>query len=89
MMKKLFVRCIAILLVVFLTGGGVKTVTPTEEEDSMASSLQEEDVYGHPHRETLDLLDNESMKFKVYRTDINGDIVVKSNGKELSFETSK
>ena len=46
-------------------------------------------VYGHPHRETLDLLDNEAMKFKVYRTDINGDIVVRSNGKELSFETSK
>lgn len=42
MMKKLFVRCIAILLVVALTGCGGKTVTPTEEEDSMASSLQEE-----------------------------------------------
>lgn len=42
MMKKFFVRCIAILLVVSLTGCGVKTVTPTEEEDSMASSLQEE-----------------------------------------------
>ena len=46
-------------------------------------------TYGHPHRETLDLLDNEAIKFKVYRTDLSGDIVVRSNGKELSFETSK
>lgn len=46
-------------------------------------------TYGHPHRETLDLVDSESWKFKVYRTDTNGDIVVRSNGKELSFETSR
>lgn len=43
--------------------------------------------YGHPHRETLELLDQAEVK--VYRTDQNGDITVKSNGKELSFETSK
>ena len=46
-------------------------------------------TYGHPHRETIDILDNESWKFKVYRTDKNGDIIVISNGKELSIETKK
>lgn len=54
--------------------------------------------YGHPHQKTLDLLDDllissqnaETLKRKyVYRTDIDGDIIVKSNGKELYFETSK
>lgn len=46
-------------------------------------------TYGHPHRETMDLLDSKTWKPKVYRTDIDGDIVVKSNGKELSIETAK
>ena len=43
--------------------------------------------YGHPHKETLELLDQAEVK--VYRTDQNGDITVQSNGKELLFETSK
>lgn len=43
--------------------------------------------YGHPHRETLDLLDQAGTK--VYRTDLNGDIIVRSDGKDISFETSK
>ena len=46
-------------------------------------------VYGHPHQETLELLDSKTYKPKVYRTDLDGDIIVKSNGKELSIETSK
>lgn len=46
-------------------------------------------TYGHPHRETMDLLDSKAWKPQVYRTDFDGDIVVKSNGKELSIETSK
>lgn len=45
--------------------------------------------YGHPHQETLDLLDSKTWKPMLYRTDRNGDIIVKSNGKELSVETSK
>jgi len=45
--------------------------------------------YGHPHQETLDLLDSKTWKPMVYRTDINGDIFVKSNGKDISVETSK
>lgn len=46
-------------------------------------------IYGHPHRETLDLLDSETWKPMVYRTDRDGDIIVKSNGKEISVETFK
>lgn len=46
-------------------------------------------AYGHPHRETLDLLDSKTWSPKVYRTDNHGDIIVKSNGTELSIETTK
>ncbi len=45
--------------------------------------------YGHPHQETLDLLDSKAWKPLVYRTDTNGDIIVKSDGKEISVETQK
>lgn len=41
MLKKLFVRGIAILLVMSLTGCGEKTVTPTEVGDTTVSSSQE------------------------------------------------
>ena len=40
--------------------------------------------YGHPCEETLDLLEDADVK--VYRTDINGDIIVRSNGKNLNIE---
>lgn len=45
--------------------------------------------YGHPRRETLDLLDSKTWKPMLYRTDQNGDIFVKSNGKELTVETAR
>lgn len=51
--------------------------------------------YKHPHQETLDLLENFVEKSDlnwddhIYRTDEHGDIVVRSNGKELSVETTK
>lgn len=52
--------------------------------------------YKHPHQETIDMIKDMVVKAKkldwndhVYRTDEKGDIVVRSNGKELSFETSK
>jgi competence protein ComEC len=45
--------------------------------------------YGHPHQETLDLLNSKSWQAKVYRTDYDGDIVVRSDGRSLSIETSK
>lgn len=43
--------------------------------------------YGHPYRETLDLLDDADVK--VYRTDQHGDITVKSDGKRVTVETAK
>lgn len=46
-------------------------------------------IYGHPHKETLDLLNSKTYSPKVYRTDLNGDIIVKSDGKTLSIQTSK
>lgn len=52
-------------------------------------SCGEGNMYGHPHRETLDLLDSKTYSPRVYRTDRDGDIIVKSNGKELSVETAK
>lgn len=45
--------------------------------------------YGHPDEKTLDLLNSKTWKPKIYRTDLDGDIIVKSNGKELSVKTSK
>ena len=52
-------------------------------------SCGEGNMYGHPHRETLEALDNKAFSAKVYRTDKNGDITVKSDGKKLSVQTSK
>lgn len=50
-------------------------------------SVGKNNKYGHPFNETLDMLDQ--MDAKVYRTDVNGNIIVKSDGKSLSIETSK
>lgn len=59
--------------------------------DYVVISVGQGNRYGHPDRETMDMLTNEKSGWqpKVYRTDQNGDIIVKSNGKELSVETSK
>ncbi len=43
--------------------------------------------YGHPHREIKELLNK--MKVDVYRTDLNGSIIITSNGKKLSVSTKK
>lgn len=43
--------------------------------------------YGQPYTRTLDML--EQAEAKVYRTDEDGDILVKSDGKTLSIECSK
>lgn len=45
--------------------------------------------YNHPHQRTLDVLDNKAYSAQIYRTDLNGDITVKSDGKTLSVQTSK
>lgn len=52
-------------------------------------SVGDGNTYGHPHPDTLNLLDSKTWKPKVYRTDLDGDIIVKSNGKKLSIETYK
>ena len=52
-------------------------------------SVGKENIYGHPHKETLDLLDNDAWKVEVYRTDRDGDITVRSDGKKLYIETSR
>ena len=43
--------------------------------------------YGHPLNTTLDRLDQADVT--LYRTDIDGDIIVKSNGEQLTFETGR
>jgi len=57
--------------------------------DYVVISVGKDNPYGHPHRETLDLLNSKTWAPKVYRTDLNGDIIVRSDGKNLSVETSK
>ena len=59
--------------------------------DYVVISVGQGNRYGHPDHETMDLLTNEKSDWRpeVYRTDRNGDIIVKSNGKELSVQTSK
>ena len=52
--------------------------------DYAVISVGQGNMYGHPHQVTLDLLENANVK--VYRTDMNGDIIVHSDGKTVSFE---
>lgn len=61
----------------------VRTFMP----DYAVISVGEGNIYGHPNRETLDLLEDANVK--VYRTDISGDIIVRSDGKSLSVETDR
>lgn len=41
--------------------------------------------YGHPHRETLESLEKAGVR--IYRTDRDGTILVRSDGKQIAFET--
>jgi competence protein ComEC len=50
---------------------------------AVISSGREND-YGHPHKETIDLLQKKNIK--VYRTDLNNTIVFRSNGKNIFRE---
>ncbi|HPR40538.1 MAG TPA: ComEC/Rec2 family competence protein [Oscillospiraceae bacterium] len=43
--------------------------------------------YGHPHAETTDLL--ESMGVQIYRTDLDGTIVMKTDGETITVSTEK
>jgi len=44
-------------------------------------------TYGHPHQETLDRLSEAGVT--VYRTDLNGDVVITTNGLYYSVKTEK
>jgi len=59
--------------------------------DYVVISVGANNRYGHPHEKTLELFENErsDWKPKVYRTDKQGDISVKSNGNQISDNTSK
>ncbi len=46
-------------------------------------SCGEDNSYGHPHEETMEKL--ESANVEVYRTDIQGTIIVRSDGKNLTW----
>lgn len=50
-------------------------------------SLEKGNSYGHPHKETIEKLENKSIK--IYRTDEDGTILMKSDGKEIEIETIK
>jgi len=51
-------------------------------------SVGENNKYGHPSSQTLERLEQANVKH-IYRTDINGDIIVKSNGKKIEVKCSK
>lgn len=61
----------------------IKKVTPK----LAVISCGEDNSYGHPHIEILDLLENYKTEHK--RTDKNGNIVVTSNGSELKTLTER
>lgn len=67
--------------------GSVYRFIRTFSPDYAVISVGANNDYGQPHRETLGLLDDADVK--VYRTDLDGDITVYSDGKKLSIETSK
>ena len=46
-------------------------------------SLGKDNSYGHPHKETIELLENYNIK--TYRTDELGTIICTSDGKNISF----
>lgn len=55
--------------------------------DYAVISVGEGNKYNHPHERTLDMLND--LQSKIYRTDVNGDIFVKSNGQDILVETQK
>ena len=50
-------------------------------------SVGEDNSYGHPHKETLDLL--EEFNCMVYRTDIDKTVVFSSDGKTISVKSGE
>lgn len=50
-------------------------------------SVGEDNSYGHPHKETLDLL--EAFNCEIYRTDFDQTVVFSSDGKTISVKTGE
>ena len=59
----------------------IEAVKPTYAVISVGTGNK----YGHPHKETLNYLDIYGVK--VYRTDLEQTIIMKSDGKKLSIST--
>ena len=71
---------------------GAKTSTTEEfvksiEPKYAVISVSEKNPYGHPENKVLDVLNQAGTK--IYRTDIDGNIIVTSDGQVLSFKTEK
>lgn len=47
-------------------------------------SVGKDNSYGHPHEETLELLENYHVK--IFRTDLQGNIIITSDGEEINIE---
>jgi len=50
-------------------------------------SVGKNNDYGHPHEEIMNLLNK--LNIKVYRTDLSGTIIIKSDGHNINIEESK
>ena len=50
-------------------------------------SVGSNNSYGHPHKETLNRL--EKIGATIYRTDLNGDIMVSTDGTNIGITTEK
>lgn len=50
-------------------------------------SVGEGNTYGHPKQEVLDLLEQKGVK--IYRTDVDGNVVIVSDGAKLTVKTQK
>ena len=68
------------------TGSPLTFITAINPQVAIYSAGSGND-YGHPHPETLDVL--VSVGSKIYGTDINGTIVVTTDGNEYSIKTTK
>ena len=65
----------------------LKVFMQAADPDYAVISVGSANDYGHPHKETLKLL--ELLDIKVYRTDWNGDVVMFTDGKEITVVTQK
>lgn len=65
----------------------IRTIKSNSKPQYAIISVGAGNRYGHPEEPTLSTL--EDADFNIFRTDINGDITVRSDGKTLSVETSK